>query len=185
MLEIKLCGRGGQGTVVASQILGLAFFKAGYYPQCYSIYGGERRGAPVAAFMRVSKKPILLKCEIKQPNQLIFLDETLFNPVETDSLIADDGLILINSQADRKSFGQPKGKRLGLIDAGRVATDQGLGKMINTAVLGAYCRLNREPGLEALKEAVEETVPAKKAANLAAVEEAYKTLRTDERGESR
>jgi Pyruvate/2-oxoacid:ferredoxin oxidoreductase gamma subunit len=33
MDEIKFYGRGGQGVVMASQMLGFAFFKAGFYPQ--------------------------------------------------------------------------------------------------------------------------------------------------------
>ncbi len=36
--------------VMASQMLGMAFLRAHMYPQCYSVFGGERRGAPVAAF---------------------------------------------------------------------------------------------------------------------------------------
>ena len=59
MNEIKFMGRGGQGVVIASQILGLAFFKAGLYPQCFSVFGGERRGAPVMSFLRVDEKKIL------------------------------------------------------------------------------------------------------------------------------
>lgn len=46
MIEIKFSGRGGQGVVIASQMLGMAFFKDGHYPQCYSVFGGEGRGAP-------------------------------------------------------------------------------------------------------------------------------------------
>ena len=182
MLEIKLCGRGGQGTVVASQILGLAFFKAGYYPQCYSIYGGERRGAPVAAFMRVSREPILLKCEIKRPNQVIYLDENLFDATGLGGTIPDNGLILINSSSGPDKFKAIGNARLGLIDAAQVAQDQGLGRMINTAVLGAYCRLNCEPEMTALLEAVAETVPAQKQANLAAVEQAFGSLRLEREG---
>jgi len=56
MNEIKFTGRGGQGAVIASQMLGLAFFKAGLYPQCFSVFGGERRGAPVMSFLRVDEK---------------------------------------------------------------------------------------------------------------------------------
>jgi Pyruvate/2-oxoacid:ferredoxin oxidoreductase gamma subunit len=52
MNEIKFFGRGGQGVVMASQMLGLTFFGAGMYPQCYSLFGGERRGAPVVSFLR-------------------------------------------------------------------------------------------------------------------------------------
>lgn len=44
MLEVKFYGRGGQGVVMASQILAEAFFRAGFYPQCLSVFGGERRG---------------------------------------------------------------------------------------------------------------------------------------------
>ena len=71
MNEIKFYGRGGQGVVMASQMLGLGFFKAGLYPQCYSLFGGERRGAPVVSFLRVDREKILLKCDIKQPDELL------------------------------------------------------------------------------------------------------------------
>lgn len=51
MIEIKFIGRGGQGAVIASQILSKVYFLMGLYPQCYSLFGGERRGAPVASFL--------------------------------------------------------------------------------------------------------------------------------------
>lgn len=180
MLELKLSGRGGQGAVVAIHILGLAFFKAGFYPQCYSVYGGERRGAPVAAFMRVSDKPILLKCEIARPNQIIYLDETLFDAAEAEQSAGQGGLILINSASGRDKYPRLGGGRLGLINAGRIASENGLGKMINTSVLGAYCRLNNAPELKELLAAVEESVPAKKQANLQAVEQAYGALQANQ-----
>ena len=62
MIEIKFVGRGGQGAVIASQILAKVFFLMGKYPQCFSVFGGERRGAPVASFLRVDDKKIFLKC---------------------------------------------------------------------------------------------------------------------------
>ena len=133
-------------------------------------------------FVRVSQEPILLKCEISQPNQIICLDESLFDPVEAGRSIAAGGLILINSVAGPEKFNDLRSGRLGLIEAGRIASQHGLGKMINTAVLGAYCRMNSRPGLEALLAAVEETVPAKKEANLAAVEEAHRSLRLERGG---
>jgi Pyruvate/2-oxoacid:ferredoxin oxidoreductase gamma subunit len=42
-------------------MLGFAFFKAGFYPQCFSVFGGERRGAPVVSFLRVDQEKILKK----------------------------------------------------------------------------------------------------------------------------
>jgi Pyruvate/2-oxoacid:ferredoxin oxidoreductase gamma subunit len=45
MIEIKFYGRGGQGAVIASQILAKVFFLMGKYPQCFSVFGGEE-GCP-------------------------------------------------------------------------------------------------------------------------------------------
>src|SRR5271157_3180993 len=87
MLEIKFSGRGGQGVVIASQMLGMAFFKMNMYPQCYSLFGGERRGAPVVSFLRVDKEKILLKCEIKNPNSLIVFEPSLLDPQEVRSVM--------------------------------------------------------------------------------------------------
>jgi len=58
------------GAVIASQILAKVFFLMGKYPQCFSVFGGERRGAPVASFLRVDDRKILLKCEIMRPDEL-------------------------------------------------------------------------------------------------------------------
>jgi len=41
-LEIKFKGRGGQGVALTSEILERAFLKEGKYPQCFSLFGGER-----------------------------------------------------------------------------------------------------------------------------------------------
>ena len=53
MKEIKIFGRGGQGAVMASQILATAAFFQGYWAQTFPQYGAERRGAPVIAYVRL------------------------------------------------------------------------------------------------------------------------------------
>jgi Pyruvate/2-oxoacid:ferredoxin oxidoreductase gamma subunit len=47
MIEVKISGRGGQGAVLASQILAAAFFETGMWVQSFPSFGAERRGAPV------------------------------------------------------------------------------------------------------------------------------------------
>jgi Pyruvate/2-oxoacid:ferredoxin oxidoreductase gamma subunit len=51
-----------------------------------------------------------------------------------------------------------------------------LGRTINTAILGAYCRLSAKLDLEVLLASVAEMVPAKKKENLAAARQAYEQL---------
>jgi 2-oxoacid:acceptor oxidoreductase gamma subunit (pyruvate/2-ketoisovalerate family) len=178
MDEIKFYGRGGQGVVMASQMLGFAFFKAGFYPQCFSVFGGERRGAPVVSFLRVDQEKILLKCGIKQPNEMIYLDDSLVDPQEVKSLLKPGGKILINTPRPQSAFKALEEFTLGLIDARAVSEQQGLGRTINTAILGAYGRLSEKPALDILLASIEEMVPAKKKANLEAARQAYEQLET-------
>lgn len=176
MEEIKFYGRGGQGVVMASQMLGYAFFKAGLYPQCFSVFGGERRGAPVVSFLRVDPEKILLKCGIKHPSEMIYLDDSLIDAREVKNLLKPSGKILINTDRSESTFKSLSSYTIGRIDARAISEQQGLGRTINTAMLGAYCRFSEKPSLEVLLSAIEELVPAKKSENLAAARQAYEKL---------
>jgi len=176
MDEIKFYGRGGQGVVMASQMLGFAFFKAGYYPQCFSVFGGERRGAPVVSFLRVDERKILLKCGIKHPNEMIYLDDSLIDTREVKSMLKPGGKILINTRQPQAAFKELGPFSFGRVDARAISEQQGLGRTINTAILGAYARLSGKPSLEVLLASIEELVPAKKKENLAAAQQAYEQL---------
>lgn len=176
MLEIKFSGRGGQGVVVASQILGLAFFKAGKYPQCYSVFGGERRGAPLVSFLRVDAKKILLKCEIRQPKELVCFDDSLVDPAEVKASLVSGGRILINTRRSPKAFSELNHFDLGFIDALAVSQEMGLGKIINTTMVGAYCRFAGHLDLDRVLESVAELAPAQREANMEAVRRAFEIM---------
>ena len=180
MIEIKFKGRGGQGNVVASEILGRAFFLEGKYPQCFSIFGGERRGAPVVGFLRVDDKPILLKCQIRHPDHLIIFDLSLTDEKEIFQELKPNGLILINSNKEIDFFKNLRRFKIALTDAGPIARNVGLGGTFNMAMLGAYIRLTNLVKLETLIEAVRRMVPAKIEQNIEAVKEAYEQAKVFE-----
>jgi 2-oxoisovalerate ferredoxin oxidoreductase gamma subunit len=177
MIEIKFRGRGGQGAVVASEILGRAFFLEGKYPQCFSLFGGERRGAPVVGFLRVDEQPILLKCQIYHPDQMIIFDFSIVNEMEILKELKPNGSLLINTHQGIDFFGKLRRFRVGLIDAGGIARGLGLGGTFNTAMLGAYVRLTNLVSLETLTETVRDMAPAKKEENVEAVREAYNQMK--------
>ena len=52
MKEMLLVGRGGEGVVLASQILAETFVRAGFWVQSFPEFTAERRGAPISAFLR-------------------------------------------------------------------------------------------------------------------------------------
>lgn len=176
MIEIKFRGRGGQGAVVASEILGRAFFIEGKYPQCFSLFGGERRGAPVTSFLRVDDQPILLKCQIRNPDHIILFDLSLTNELEISRELKPDGMILINTEREIESFSQLRKFRMGLVDASSLAREIGLGEMFNMAMLGAYVRFVPLVKMETLIEAVKKMVPSKVEENIRAIKEAYEKV---------
>jgi 2-oxoacid:acceptor oxidoreductase gamma subunit (pyruvate/2-ketoisovalerate family) len=176
MLEIKFHGRGGQGVVIASQILGTAFFGMDMYPQCYSLFGGERRGAPVVSFLRVGKEKILLKCEIKRPNELIVFDASLLDPQEVRSTMPPGSRILVNCLNKPDSFAELAEYELGFVDAQSIAEGLELGHVINTAILGAYSRFTRNVPLEDVLKTVHEMAPHRKEANVEATRQGYENL---------
>jgi 2-oxoacid:acceptor oxidoreductase gamma subunit (pyruvate/2-ketoisovalerate family) len=177
MIEISFTGRGGQGVVMASQILGMAFFKAGFYPQCYSVFGGERRGAPLASFLRVDSQKILLKCEIKHPNEFICFDDSLFDSEEVSAHVVPGGNILINTRKGPEAFSDlTRNFKVGIIDGLAVSKDMGLGSYFNTIMVGAYGAFTSHIGLDPIVESVMEMAPTKPELNAEGSRAAYEKV---------
>jgi indolepyruvate ferredoxin oxidoreductase beta subunit len=56
--QIMIVGVGGQGTLLASRILGNAVTDAGYDVKVSEVHGMSQRGGDVQSFMRISDRPI-------------------------------------------------------------------------------------------------------------------------------
>jgi 2-oxoacid:acceptor oxidoreductase gamma subunit (pyruvate/2-ketoisovalerate family) len=177
VIELKIRGRGGQGAVVASEMLGRACFIEGRHPQSFSIFGGERRGAPVFGFLRVDNKPILLKCQIQQPDHEIIFDLSLGTEGEAFQELKSGGAILINANIENYKIPEFRDYRLGLIHGAKIAKDAGLETTFNTAVLGAYIRMTGLVKMESLVEAIKRMLPAKVEANIQALKQGYEELK--------
>jgi len=173
--EIKFYGRGGQGAVIASQILAKVYFLMGKYPQCFSVFGGERRGAPVASFLRVDDKKILLKCEIRRADEVVYMAPDLVDEKDVEATVKPGGLILINNALTDDEFIPLRKFRLALVDALTISEGLGMGATINTAILGAYAKASGAVPMEYLEKAIRETVPAKVEQNVAAARKAYES----------
>jgi 2-oxoisovalerate/pyruvate ferredoxin oxidoreductase gamma subunit len=173
MIEVKFQGRGGQGAVTASEILGRSLFLEGKYPQAFSLFGGERRGAPVFGFLRVDEHPILLKCQIKNPDHVVVFDLSLADEQEILHELKPDGSVLVNTKSAIDHFTQLRRFRIGLIDANGIAKSTGLGDNFNTAILGAYVRLTGLIKLETLVSVVRKMIPSKTELNVKAVQQGY------------
>jgi pyruvate ferredoxin oxidoreductase gamma subunit len=77
MIRVRLHGRGGQGMKTAGRILGTAAVLDGREAQDSPVYGAERRGAPMAAFVRIADEPVRERGSIPAPDLVVVADETL------------------------------------------------------------------------------------------------------------
>jgi 2-oxoisovalerate/pyruvate ferredoxin oxidoreductase gamma subunit len=177
MRELRVHGRGGQGAVIASKVLAVAFFRESHWVQSFPAFGVERRGAPVTAFLRVSSRPIRLRCEVQAPDDLIVLDPTLIGAVDVTAGLKLGGGILINSPEPPSAYPDLLRRfRVATVDASGVAAAHGIGSrtqpIVNTAILGAFASWSQLVSLEAVCAAIAEEVPVRADANTAAAREA-------------
>jgi len=86
----------------ASRILGSAAFHARFEVQDSPTYGAERRGAPMAAFTRISREPILERGAMEHPHLVVVADDTLVDGRAAAPLLGrdDETPVLVNVRAD-------------------------------------------------------------------------------------
>lgn len=180
MQEIRFHGRGGQGTVVASVILAKAFFKAGYYVQTFPVFGVERRGAPVEAYLRLADQKILIRSNVYTPDHVVVQDIKLLNSVDITKGLKPGGFILLNmpEMPDNPMFG---GYKVAVVDANKISLAHRLGTrtqpIINTAMMGAFAKVMGMPPLDVVAEAIKQEIPVKQQQNIDAAVQAYEEVR--------
>ncbi|MCX7958205.1 MAG: 2-oxoacid:acceptor oxidoreductase family protein [Deltaproteobacteria bacterium] len=182
MVEIRFHGRGGQGAVIASKILAMAFFEEGKYVQSFPLFGVERRGAPVAAFTRVDDRPVRMKCNIYTPDCIIVLDPTLTRTVDITAGLKKGGYILINSDSSPEEYREKyQGFKIATIDADSIAREFRLGSatspIINTVILGAFAAQTKLVRLESIQDGIRKEIPVKTEANCDAARKAYENIK--------
>ncbi|MDH4123021.1 MAG: 2-oxoacid:acceptor oxidoreductase family protein [Thermoplasmata archaeon] len=181
MYEIRFHGRGGQGAVVASEVLANAAFREGYHVSAFPYFGVERRGAPVTAFARVSKEPILIRSGIYAPDFVIVLDESLLLGVDVLEGLKPKGSLLVNTRREPKDLPVNSDHKKYTVNATDIAVKHGLGSpttpIVNTAILGAFARISSLVTLNTVIESVRTIAPVKKDANAAATKEAYHAVK--------
>jgi 2-oxoacid:acceptor oxidoreductase gamma subunit (pyruvate/2-ketoisovalerate family) len=158
--EIRIHGRGGQGSVTAAELLAHAAFVEGKWVQAFPYFGAERRGAPVKAFARISDKPILVHSQVYNPDYVIVLDPVLYKVVDVTEGLKKDGIVIMNTTRKPEETGL-KGWRIAVVDATGIALGLNLLvaglPVINTSILGAFAKATGEVKLASVLEVINET----------------------------
>ncbi len=175
MKEVRIHGRGGQGGVTSAELVATAAIAEGKYAQAFPSFGPERRGAPVAAFIRVSDSQIRTREKVYHPDIVMVLDPSLPALVNVAEGLKDDGIVVLNTELSedeiRNKFGIKS--KLAMVDATKIATEE-LGLPItNTTMLGALLKATGIVDKDALFEALEKRFGRLAEKNKAALDRAY------------
>ncbi len=160
MLEIRIHGRGGQGSVTAAQILAISAFYDGKQSQAFPRFGVERRGAPVEAFCRIDDAPVNIRSQVYTPDLLLVLEPSLLEAVDVTAGLKPGADIIINTSQPVKDRKYAKFK-VHTVDASKVAMEIFKADIVNTAILGAFSKVTGTVSLKAINKAIEDRFAGK------------------------
>lgn len=156
--EIRLGGFGGQGIMLAGYILGRAAIAAGKWAVMTQSYGPEMRGARVAADVILDERPIDYP-KVTEPDISVFLFQKAYDHYRAHlgrTLIYDEDLV----QVEEEHLLQD-GLEVYPIRPNRIAEELGRRVVANIAMLGSLVAITGLLPVEALEEAVLQSVPPK------------------------
>ena len=155
--EVRIHGRGGQGAVMACVILAQALIEDGKHAVAIPSFGFERRGAPVAAFLRFSSAPIRAMTNVYRPDCVICIDPTVHRSVDIYAGMQPGGTIVLTTKAKLEELNFPDTvARVGLCDAVGIALQIYRKPVTNAVMLGAFARTTGLLSLASLKEALQQ-----------------------------
>ena len=178
---ILLCGVGGQGTILAADLLARAASAAGFVVKVSEIHGMAQRGGAVTTVVRYGTEVNSMVADIGQTDCIVSFETTealrniAFLKEGGFLLVADESIKPLPVACGRASMPHNARERLSdcgavLIPAHALALEAGNAKCENVAILGAL-ESQLGFGSDVWLDVIRERVPAKTIdANVAAFE---------------
>ena len=156
---VVISGFGGQGVMLAGELLAEAGKEEGKYVTFLPSYGPEMRGGTANCHVIVSDTTIASPI-IGYPKAAIVLNLPSLDKYEP--LMKKDGIIIINKTLVPREVKRDDVRVL-QIDAQYVAEDLGNKKVVNMILLGAYVEIEKPVKIETLKNALKSYLTGRKA----------------------
>lgn len=158
MQQVIIYGRGGQGAMVAAEVLATALWSQGKFVQAFPSFQPEKKGAPTAAYLRYDDEEIWLRCEIASADVVVVLDSSTTSALEASDRLSSGGLLISNGPLLSLSLRQSADHRRAEVKANQIAIRHKLGSrlapQVNILMLAALARLSPDLPLAALENAI-------------------------------
>lgn len=173
MSNVMIVGVGGQGTLLASRIIGNVAIKAGYDVKVSEVHGMSQRGGSVVTYVKYDEKvysPLIFEGEA---DYLLAFEE--LEAYRWLSYLKKDGKLIVNTQQMDPMpviIGAEKypeniidkiknlSSNVTSIDALKGAIEAGTVKAVNTVLIGSFAK-NSNVDKEIWIDVIKETVPSK------------------------
>lgn len=154
--EVRITGFGGQGVVLAGHIIGRACaIHAGLNATMIQSFGPEARGSACSATLAISSREVLYPY-ITRPDILVAMSTEGYEKYRDE--LNDDGILVFEQDlvkpaisSDQRSYGVP---------STRLAESLGRTIVQNIVMVGFFGAVTQLVPHDALREAVEHSVPA-------------------------
>jgi len=174
VVGIRIHGRGGQGGVTASRLLATAAYYDGKFSQAIPMYGTERRGAPVTAYVRVDDVRVRERELVHTPDIVMVLDPLLSTRQTMADNMAEGGLLLLNAAYPPEEVKTGGNIRVATVNATSIALETLRRPITNTAILGAFAKAVGWPKLETIEKAIRKQFSGRIAdMNIEAIKRSY------------
>jgi 2-oxoglutarate ferredoxin oxidoreductase subunit gamma len=173
--QVILCGFGGQGIVLAGNMLSQAAFNDGKWVSSTNSYGAAARGGTCRAEVVISDKPTIFPYVIAA-DMLIAMYQTAYNKY-IGRVKPGEGVVIYDERFTPKEM---KDLKYVGIPATKTAIDKlNKGIAANVIILSAAVEMTGIVSKKALKSAIEEIIPERlRELNLKAVDIGFRMGRT-------
>jgi 2-oxoacid:acceptor oxidoreductase gamma subunit (pyruvate/2-ketoisovalerate family) len=188
MYEVIWHGRGGQGVVIAAQILAESAYLQGFKGVTSApTFGPERRGAPLTASTRISHEPIRTFAQIELADVAVVLDASLLHVVNIVGAIKAGGVLIINTPLRAEDVAIESPLTIATVDAVGIALRHHLMRegapIVNTPLLGAFSRASKIVDLAFLEKGLRwKLAGAAAETNVSALKDAFTATSIRNRG---
>jgi len=170
--NIMIVGVGGQGSLLASKLLGRLLTNEGFDAKVSEVHGMSQRGGSVVTYVRYGDKVFSPVIDVGQADVIVAFE--ILEAARWMSYLAPDGQIVTNTQqidpmpvitgaadypADLAEKMRDAGVKVDDIDALSLANEAGSSKAVNIVMMGRlskYFPFSEEAWMKALDETVPE-----------------------------
>ncbi len=171
--SVMIVGVGGQGTLLASRILGSAMLQKGYDVKVGEVHGMSQRGGSVVTYVRFGEK--VFSPVIDQGEADVLLAFEQLEAARALPYLKSGGTAVVNTQkidpmpvvTGQAAYPQgllaameEKGAKVLAVDALKLSEEAGSQKAVNVVLIGAMAR-HLDPDEDLWLEAVRACVPEK------------------------